>query len=250
MRHLLFLAFLALISLALFIFFPKRSVVPNSPQQKSSFLEIFKLNDRIKPLYPHLPKILGLKSPFKILVLLGNDQEIRSNLGFPGSYAFITLDNSDLPTFPPGVYPANGGEGGTQRGKSPISIRFSDIYSPAGQIQGHVEPPSMIQQAFQQGEWLLPNFDTDPDFTVSATSLRWFMEKAGEEKADLIITLNLQTIKEIMSIIGPIKIDQFNIDLDQNNIYSFLQNQAENNFSGFLCLCSHSGLQKICGYCP
>lgn len=212
MRRLLLLLFLVLSSLSLFFFFPKKSVTPKPDQQNSSFLEVLKLSDKIKPLYSHLPQILGFKTPFRILVLLGNDQEIRANMGFPGSYAMITM-HCQLSIV-----------------NCPLDVRFADIYTPSGQIQGHVEPPPMIQQAFQQGEWLLPNFDVDPDFTISATSLRWFMEKAGEEKADLIVTLNLQTIKDIMRIIGPIKIDQFNIDLDQNNIYSFLQNQAENNF--------------------
>jgi hypothetical protein len=61
----------------------------------------------------------------------------------------------------------------------PVDVRFHDIYTPTGQIQGHVEPPKPIQEAFQQGEWLLPNFDFSPDFPTSAKSFRWF--GAGEK---------------------------------------------------------------------
>lgn len=145
---------------------------------------------------------LGNK-PLKILILLGNDQEIRTNLGFPGSYATMTL-NCQLLTI----------------NCQPIDVRFADIYTPTGQIQGHVEPPKPIQEAFQQGEWLLPNFDFSPDFPTSAKSFRWFMEKAGVEKFDILATINLSTVKKILDFVGT----------DSRQTIADLQAKTEVNF--------------------
>lgn len=145
---------------------------------------------------------LGNK-PLKILILLGNDQEIRTNMGFPGSYATMTL-NCQLLTI----------------NCQPIDVRFADIYTPTGQIQGHVEPPKPIQEAFQQGEWLLPNFDFSPDFPTSAKSFRWFMEKAGVEKFDILATINLSTVKKILDFVGT----------DSRQTIADLQAKTEVNF--------------------
>ena len=141
--------------------------------------------------------------PLKILVLLGNDQEIRSNMGFPGSYATFSL-NCQLSVL-----------------NCPLeNLSFHDIYTPTGQIQGHVEPPKPIQDAFQQGEWLLPNFDFSSDFPTSAKAFRWFMEKAGEEKFDLLVTLNLSTVRKILNFVG----------LDSRQTIADLQAKTEVNF--------------------
>lgn len=47
-------------------------------------------------------------------------------------------------------------------------LQILDIYTPDGQLAGHVEPPAPIQKAFQNGEWRLRDSNWDPDFTVAA----------------------------------------------------------------------------------
>ena len=164
------------------------------------------LIDTLQPLLPYQDYLLGLNQPTSYLILLQNDTELRTNGGFFGSYAVTTLDQG---------YP---------------SFRLQDIYVPDGQIQGHVDPPEPIQQAFRQGWFRLRDSDWDPDFTTAATTIRWFLDKGGEINPDLLITLPLSTIQSVLNITGPLEIPEYHLSLNSNNIFIELQNLVEQDF--------------------
>lgn len=169
----------------------------------SDFLNLY---SEFKPLLPYTNS--------SYLILLQNNNELRANGGFFGSYAVITI-NSQLSTV-----------------NSPLdySIHFQDIYVPDGQITGHIDPPAPIQTAFKQGWWRLRDADWEPDFPTSAKTIRWFLEKGNEINPDFLITLNLNTIEKIAKIIGEIDVPEYNFKLNSDNLYTLLQNQAETNF--------------------
>ena len=159
-----------------------------------------------EPLLPYQNYFLGQDQPTTYLILLQNDTELRTNGGFFGSYAILTLD------------------------KSQPTIRFQDIYVPDGQIQGHVDPPPPIQQAFRQGWFRLRDSDWDPNFPTTTTTIRWFFDKGNEIVPDNIITLPLSTIQDILKITGPIQVPEYNLTLDSDNIFINLQNLVEQDF--------------------
>lgn len=167
---------------------------------------ILSLISTLKPLLPHQDYFLGQDQPISYLILLQNDTELRANGGFFGSYTVITID------------------------KSQPTIRFQDIYVPDGQIQGHVDPPEPIQQAFRQGWFRLRDTDWDPNFPTTATTIRWFFDKGNEITPDLLITLPLSTIQDILTITGPIEVPQYNLTLNADNIFLTLQNLIEQDF--------------------
>lgn len=160
----------------------------------------------IKPFLPHLNYLLGVEKPTSYLVLLGNDTEIRANGGFVGSYAKLVMN-----------YPN-------------IDLSFQDIYVPNGQLEGYVTPPAPIQEAFQHGTWELANADWEPDFEVSANSIRWFMKKGNEIDPDNLILLNLTSIKKVLDTVGSFSVPEFNAEITPVNLYLFLQGKAEFNF--------------------
>lgn len=149
---------------------------------------------------------IGRPAPTTYLVLLQNDTELRPNGGFFGSYAVISV----------------------QSGKP--EVRFQDIYVPDGQLAGHVDPPPPIQAAFKQGWWKLRDADWYPDFPSSATTIRWFFTQGKEIDPDFLLTLNLTTIKQILSLTGPIEIPEYDLIVDSANVYQFLQTEAEDGF--------------------
>ena len=159
-----------------------------------------------EPLLPYQNYFLGQDQPTTYLILLQNDTELRANGGFFGSYAILTLD------------------------KSQPSIRFQDIYVPDGQIQGHIDPPEPIQQAFRQGWFRLRDSDWDPNFPTTSTTIRWFFNKGNEIVPDNIITLPLSIIQDILKITGPLQVPEYNLTLESDNIFINLQNLVEQDF--------------------
>lgn len=154
----------------------------------------------------YLPEILGKDGTKIYYVLLQNSMELRPTGGFLGSYAKLKFKNG---------------------GMSDIIIQ--DIYVPDGQIQGHVDPPEPIQQAFKQGWYRLRDANFDPDFPKSARTVAWFFEKGGEEKADGIFAINLNLAKDLLKITGPLELIDFGQKIDANNFYQILQNYSETN---------------------
>lgn len=148
-------------------------------------------------------KTIKAPAPQTAIILLQNNHEIRATGGFMGSYAKIDKN---------------------------LSLSIQDIYVPDGQLQGHVEPPPAIQQAFGQGWYKLRDANWEPDFPTSAQTIRWFLEKGKEINPDLLIAINLSTIEKILSITGPIKIENLKLTLREDNVSLILQNQIQKDF--------------------
>lgn len=167
---------------------------------------ILTLISTTEPLLPYQDYLTGQNQPTTYLILLQNDTELRTNGGFFGSYAILTLD------------------------KSQPTIRFQDIYVPDGQIQGHIDPPEPIQKAFRQGWFKLRDADWNANFPTTTTTIRWFFDKGNEVIPDNIITLPLSTIQDILKITGPIQPTGYNFTLNSDNLFLTLQNMVEQDF--------------------
>ena len=195
----------------------------------------FSVYSKIKPFLPYANYLLGKDKPTTYMVMLQNDYEMRANGGFFGSYSVITIDTSDkgdvqnraqIPQgTPPGMRARllNIPDGA-------IKYRFEDIYVPDGQVVGHIDQPAPIQQSFQSGTWRLRDSDWEPDFPTSSRSLRWFMEKGGEISPDIVATLPLSVIKEIVSVVGNFDVPEYQATITPDNFYMFLQGKVELNF--------------------
>ena len=107
---------------------------------------------------------------------------------------------------------------------------LQDIYVPDGQIQGHVEPPAPIQQAFGQGWFRLRDANWDPNFPTSAKTIRWFLEKGKEINPDVLIAINLSTIQKLLTLTGPFVVPNHAETITANNISLLLQNEIQENF--------------------
>ncbi len=162
---------------------------------------------KIEPFLAMRDYLLGNRSGgTKIVVLLLNDKELRTNGGFMGSYAVVEMKDGK-PTW-----------------------RFQDIYVPDGQLPGYVAPPAPVQEAFKTGSHRLPNADWSPDFPKTAAAIRWFFDKGGEIEPDILITLNLATVQQVLKIVGEVEVGEYQIKLNEENVYDWLQNEAEIDF--------------------
>ena len=194
--------------------------------KSSQISDLLSLISELKPFITHLPILLGQTRPVTYLVLLQNDYEMRANGGFFGSYAVV----SHTPSLSP---PSQGEKCSSLPCKGEglgWGIRFQDIYVPDGQIKGHVDPPAPIQAAFKQGWFRLRDSDWEADFPTAATTIRWFFDKGNEINPDFLVTLNLSTIKQVLATVGEVEVPGFNFSINQDNLYSLLQNQTEIGF--------------------
>lgn len=145
--------------------------------------------------------------PVDLLILFQNNMELRPTGGFPGSYAIVHLANNE-----------------------PIGFEVQDIYVPDGQLQGHVDPPLPIQEAFQQGFWKLRDANWHPDFQESVKNVQWFFTEAGYPKYDGAIGLNFTLIHKLLDITGPIKVADLNTTITPENVYRILQRADDKEF--------------------
>lgn len=187
----------------------KTKIVTNFlPKKYNTFINQTKnLLDLITQFNIYLPKIVGKESPKTYLILLQNNLELRPSGGFMGSYAKITFK-----------------KGGIK------NLTIQDIYVPDGQLKGHVDPPWPIQTAFKQGWWRLRDSNWEPDFPTASQQIQWFFEKGGEEKADGLIAINFLLVKDLLRIVEPINIPDYDYEITADNLYQITQNESERNF--------------------
>ncbi len=158
-------------------------------------------------LVANLPDLLGDTVTKRYLVLLQNNMELRPTGGFIGSFAIISFEKGKLGDF-----------------------SVMDVYSADGQLKGHVEPPAPIKNYLGEANWFLRDSNWDPDFATSAARAEWFLDKELDRSVDGVVAIDLEFVKKILQITGPIKLADFNQTIDTKNFYEKIQYQVENDF--------------------
>jgi len=161
----------------------------------------------IDNLIPKIKDLIAINGEKTYYLLLQNNMELRPTGGFLGSYAKLKFVNGGL-----------------------SKLTVQDIYFPDGQIQGHVDPPPPIQEAFKQGWFRLRDSNWNPDFPSASETIGWFFEKGGEEKSDGMIGINLNLMKDLLSVTGPLFLLNFKETVTSDNLYQVAQQYSELNF--------------------
>ncbi len=133
--------------------------------------------------------------------------ELRATGGFLGSYGRVRVDRGEISL-----------------------LKIEDIYTPDGQLDGHVDPPWPIQAAFGQGWWKLRDSNFDPDFVASAKTMEWFFTHGKEPLADGIVAVNLSLLHELLHVTGPVYVIDEPENITVENFYKKTQTAVENGF--------------------
>lgn len=158
-------------------------------------------------LIARLPILLGQDKPKTYLVLFQNNTELRPTGGFIGSLALITFNKGKL-----------------------MDMQVFDVYSADGQLKGHVEPPLPIKKYLGEANWFLRDANWDPDFAVSSEKIEWFLDKELERSVDGVVGVDLEFVKDILTATGPVKLNDFNVIINEQNLYEKTQSEVESNF--------------------
>lgn len=178
-----------------------------------SYLREVKLSEvrdkvlQAKTLVSGLPSLLGKDKPKTYLLLFQNNMELRPTGGFIGSYALATFDGGRL-----------------------IDIAVSDVYSADGQLKGYVEPPVPIRDYLGEAGWYLRDSNWDPDFPTSAERAEWFLEKEIDKKVDGVVGVDINLVKGLLEVFGPIYLSDFGQSIDSKNVYERIQYEVESDF--------------------
>jgi len=214
LKYFFFIFFCSFLYLLLLLFSLKKlslDILNNKPEKfQKNFLKWRVLTFWISPvkkINQILPDLVGKNSPKTYFILLQNNGELRPSGGFIGSYAKTEFIDGGL-----------------------AGIEVQDIYVPDGQIPGHVDPPWPIQKAFKQGFWRLRDSNWKIDFPTAIKDIDWFFQKGKEKQADGFIAINLFVIKDILEIIGPIDLPDYQKTIDTDNLIDTLQFSVEKDF--------------------
>lgn len=197
--------------------------------QKVDFERLKTLFSKGDNIVQNLSEILGKEDLKSYMLLFQNNMELRPTGGFIGSYGIMNFDGGRM-----------------------SELIVNDVYSADGQLKGHVEPPVPIKNYLGEANWWLRDSNWDPDFTTSAQRAEWFLDKEVDQKVDGVIGTDLEVAKDILGYTGPVFLPDYNLNINQDNLYEKTQEEVEKNFfpgsrkkSSFLTALSRALLSEV-----
>jgi hypothetical protein len=151
--------------------------------------------------------MFGFNGTRTYLVLFENNMELRPGGGFIGSYAIGTVNKGRL-----------------------ISFNIYDVYDADGQLKGHIEPPYPIRRYLPSAHWFLRDSNFNVDFSKGAISSALFLNTEMHQAVDGVIGVDLSFVKNILSIIGPVRVTDYNQVVTADNFFQVAQSHAEKDF--------------------
>lgn len=171
------------------------------------------LENLLKPEYSKLlsisqtlPQILGYKAERNYILLLQNNGELRPTGGFIGSIGELRVKNGEIE-----------------------ELKIQDVYEYDGQLKSHIEPPFVIRRYLQPHLYLRDsNFYLD--FQESASKAAMIYNLETKRTPDGVIAINFEVLRKILEITGPVKLPDYNVTIDEKNVFDYLQATIEKDF--------------------
>ncbi len=150
---------------------------------------------------------LKLPGDRHLFVMMLNPSEIRPGGGFLGSYVDLSLSNGSLK-----------------------SLNVHDINDIDRELDLKVVPPKPIQTIASR--WKTADANWFFDFPSSAKQVIQFAENSNLYKKDHItfdgvIAISADLVKDLLSLTGPVKLDELNLTIESNNFLSEIQKEIQ-----------------------
>jgi hypothetical protein len=126
---------------------------------------------------------LVMREQGKILLLLQDNTEIRPTGGYLSDVAIVSLEKGKVK-----------------------GIDFYDTESLDSLLRGEVAPPDDFREVTGQTSWYLRDSNWEASFPESAKRTAWFIEKELDIKVDWVVGANLNLLKTMLEIGGPISV--------------------------------------------
>lgn len=169
---------------------------------KNSLPIIISLVERLDQNSQVFLELMGHNGPRKYLFLFQNNQEMRATGGFIGSYGLLSISNGEVK-----------------------NLLIDGIFNPDGQLKENIVPPKPIQKV--SAGWSTHDANWYPNFPTSAKKIAWFYEKTGGPTVDGIITLTPTVLQKMLKVTGPIRMDEYDVTIDEENFVAKTQYEVE-----------------------
>jgi hypothetical protein len=153
------------------------------------------------------PDMFGFNGPRTYLILFQNNMELRPGGGFIGSYGILSVNKGKI-----------------------ISFNIYDVYDADGQLKGHVEPPYPIRRYLPSLHWYLRDSNFNVDFSKGAIASAVFLNTEMHQTVNGVIGVDLSFVKNILSVVGPVKVADYNQTVTADNFFQVAQEHAQKDF--------------------
>ena len=172
---------------------PIRSLLADAKQTMNTVEESM---PDVKELLTVLPGVLGDPTRKTYLILFQNDKELRSTGGFLTAYALMTIEGGKI-----------------------IDVQSDDMYKLDGVIAEKVPPIPVLAQYLKVEEFFIRDSNLSPDFHENCQKFEWFLTKAsGFPRIDGIIGIDTYLVRDILEVLGPVKLAGYEEEFSSGNV--------------------------------
>jgi hypothetical protein len=175
--------------------------------------------------------LLGFEGKKTYLVLFQNNMELRPGGGFIGSYGLLPVENGKLG-----------------------NLMISDVYDADGHLTQNIQPPYGLQRYLGVSHWFLRDSNFDPDFVRDSVQAAQFLQKETGQHVDGVLAIDTTFLKDLISVVGPVKLPDYNVTVTSDNFYLLTETNSEKNFfpgstqkKDFLRSLSNALMTKLAG---
>lgn len=148
--------------------------------------------------------LLGEDTKKRYLFLFQNNNELRPTGGFIGSFALVDIDQGNI---------------------QKINIPGGGPYDLKAGLKVSIESPRPLH--IMNPRWEFQDANWFANLPTSADKLIWFYEKSGGPTVDGLVFINATFLEEILKIIGPIELPQYNKIITADNFFEEVQESVE-----------------------
>lgn len=181
----------------------KQEVLGISTKAIGNFAIFNELKDYL-PAAQVAKEFAGFAGPRRYLLVFQNNAELRPTGGFMGSYALVDIK-----------------EGKIQQ----MDVPTGGFYDLKGSFARQIEAPEPFHVFSPY--WQIWNANWFADFPTSAHKLAQFYEMAGGPTVDGVVTITPDVIEDLLGLVGPIEIPEYDTVIDKNNFRRQTQVEVE-----------------------
>lgn len=144
------------------------------------------------------------------VLVFQNTEELRASGGFLGSYALVTVTDGTI-----------------------SEIVIEDVYDADGQFTGYIPPLAGHREYLSSDRGLrLPDANWQAHFPSSAQTIMQFFALGNKRSIEGIVAINLEVIEELVTLVEPIWLPDYQLSVTGSNLSSILRDQRSEFFAG------------------